>query len=461
MTKQNGFFSNVLALFDRAAAYTKHDVGLLQQIKFCNAVYRMHFPIEIDGHVEVIEAYRAEHSHHRLPTKGGIRYSANVSQDDVMALAALMTYKCAIVKVPFSGAKGAVCIDPARYTPRQLERITRRYTVELLRKDFIGPAVDVPAPDYGTGEREMAWIADTYKTLRPHEINALACVTGKPIAAHGIPGRVEATGRGVCHAIQECLGNAEDMKPLGLTAGLSGKRVVVQGLGKVGSHAARALQDSGAVVVGVSEIEGAIQARDGLDIDEVMRFRRERGSLIDYPGAESHADPAAVLGFDCDVLVLAALENQIDARNAGVVAAKIVAEGANGPIVSAAEPILRDRGVLVIPDIYANAGGVTVSYLEWLKNLHHVSFGRISSAPTAMPGAPGANPGLLPLDPTRSREGTELEYVRHTLANTMAIAYQEVRELWRSRELPDLRTAAFVLAIDMVAQSYEQQGIFP
>lgn len=456
-----GFFASVLALFDRAAVHTKHDPGLLDQIKYCNAVYRLRFPMEAeDGSVRVVEAFRAEHSHHRLPTKGGIRYSEHVSQDDVMALAALMTFKCALVKVPFGGAKGGIRINASEYTTAQLERITRRYTLELLRKEFLGPSVDVPAPDYGTGPREMAWIADTYQALRPHDVNALACVTGKPLAAHGIPGRTEATGRGVCHAIAECLSIAEDISPLGLTTGLSNKRIAIQALGNVGYHAAKTLQDSGAVIVGIAEREGAIYAKNGLDVDAVVAQRQERGSLLDYPGAQSFGDPSALFGFDCDVLVPAALEGQIHRGNAGQVRAKIIAEAANGPVTLEADHTLNERGVLLIPDVYANAGGVAVSYLEWLKNLHHVSFGRVS-APAAIGTIPANSAPLIPHPAAGPPKNIEWSYVRNALAQTMAIAYQEIRQLWRSRELPDLRTAAFVLAIDKIAEIYELQGIFP
>jgi glutamate dehydrogenase (NAD(P)+) len=409
----------------------------------------MRFPIRMaDGTVEVVEAFRAEHSHHRTPTKGGIRYSEDVTQDDVMALAALMTFKCALVKVPFGGAKGGVRVDPRACTLEQLERITRRYAAELLKKEFLGPAVDVPAPDYGTGPREMGWIADTYRMMRPNDLNGLACVTGKPLWQHGIPGRTEATGRGVCHAIEECVSVPEDMKELGLSPGLAGKRVVVQGLGNVGYHAAKSLQERGAVIVGVAEREGAVFAPDGLDVDALVESRRATGSLGRPPGSQSFDDPKACFGFDCEILVPAALEAQIHAGNAGVVRARIIAEGANGPVTPEAERILLDRGVLIVPDIYCNAGGVTVSYFEWLKNLNHVSFGRV---------------GLrMPVD--RERAGPsddELGLVRSALRDTMSFAYREIREFWRARATPSLRIAAFVLAIDKVAGPYEAVGVFP
>ncbi|MGD8862123.1 MAG: Glu/Leu/Phe/Val dehydrogenase [Myxococcales bacterium] len=445
--QDTGFFGQVLAQFERAAAYTSCSAGLLEQIISINGLYRMRFPVELeDGSVYVAEAFRAEHSQHRLPTKGGIRFSEDVTQDDVMALAALMTFKCVIVKVPFGGAKGGVRIDPHKYAATTMERVTRRYAAELVKKEFMGPAVDVPAPDYGTGEREMAWMADTYQSLRPKELNALACVTGKPLAMHGIPGRKEATGRGVFHAVEQAVDIEEDMRPLGLSRGLEGKRVAVQALGNVGYHAAHCLQEAGAVIVGLAEREGAIHDPGGLDVDAVVARRAEAGSILEVDCADHFGDPAAVFGLDCDILIPAALEGQIHEGNAGEVRAPMVVEGANGPVTPGGERILNERGVLLIPDIYANAGGVTVSYFEWLKNINHVSYGRIA-----------------PPDPTthRSVHQNELEYVRAALADTMSHSYVDIRELWRRRDLPDLRTAAFVLAIEKMTEIYETQGIWP
>ena len=270
-TKNLSFFETVLAFFDKAAAFTPHPPGLLEQIKYCNSVYKFKFPLRNDdGTMEIIQAYRVEHSHHKLPVKGGIRYSEMVNEDEVEALAALMTYKCAVVDVPFGGAKGGVSIEPRRYTPIQLERITRRYTAELVKKSFIGPGVDVPAPDYGTGPREMAWIVDTFAALHPGHLDALACVTGKPIAQGGVHGRTEATGRGVFFGIRQALSYAEDMRQLGLDPGVAGKRVVVQGLGNVGYHTAKFLQEAGARLVALAEYDGAIYNPAGLDIDTVQ-----------------------------------------------------------------------------------------------------------------------------------------------------------------------------------------------
>lgn len=374
---RQSFGESVSRYFDKAAALLQYPQGLLDQIKTCNSIYAVKFPIRTERGYEVVEGWRAEHSHHKLPVKGGIRYSELVDEQEVVALAALMTYKCAVMDGPFGGAKGGVKIDPKKYTVHELEQITRRYTAELIKKNFIGPGVDVPAPDYGTGAREMAWIADTYSAFHPGQIDALACVTGKNVSQGGIRGRLEATGRGVYFGLREACDVAEDMASLGLTRGLAGKRVVVQGLGNVGYYAAQFCQSGGAVIVGLAEYEGAIHNPAGLDVMDVMRHRRETGSILGFPGATDLPTSAAALELECDVLIPAALENQITEENAGRVKAKIVAEGANGPTTAAAEEILVSRGVMVLPDIFLNAGGVTVSYFEWLKNLSHVRFGRL------------------------------------------------------------------------------------
>src|SRR6195952_4638708 len=265
------FFGDVEKSFDKAAKFTNWDPGVLEQIKACNAVYRMKFPVRMDdGRIEVIEAYRVQHSHHKTPCKGGIRFSTEVNQDEVMALAALMTYKCAIVNVPFGGEKGGIKIYPKKYTPFEFKKIPRRYTSELVKKNFIGPGTDVPAPDYGTGEREMAWILDTYLSMRPGEVDALACVTGKPVTQGGVRGRREATGLGVFYGIREVCNMKDAMDKLGLHTGVEGKRVVVRGLGNVGYHAAKFFREGGAKVIGLAEFEGAITNPEGLNEEDVF-----------------------------------------------------------------------------------------------------------------------------------------------------------------------------------------------
>jgi glutamate dehydrogenase (NAD(P)+) len=473
MSKDSGFLSTVNRNFDRAAGFLDYPPGLLAQIRACNSVYRFQFPVRREGAAkgyDVIKAWRAEHSHHKLPVKGGIRFAPNADEDEVMALAALMTYKCAIVDVPFGGAKGAVRIDPRKTSPEQLERITRRYTAELVKKQFIGPGVDVPAPDYGTGPQEMSWIADTYSQMRPGEIDALACVTGKPVSQGGIRGRKEATGRGVFFGVREAFADPELVRALGLSPGLSGKRVVVQGLGNVGYHAARFLREGGAVIVGLAEYEGAIFSERGLDVDAVVAHRNETGRITGFPGARDLASSAAALELDCEVLVPAALENVLTSANAGALRARIVAEGANGPISAEGEEILRQKGVFVLPDMYLNAGGVTVSYFEWLKNLSHVRFGRLQKRfqelsagrmvhsieqATGKP-VPEADRDLVIHGPN------EEDLVNSGLEETMVQAYQQIRSVQLERSaVPDMRTAAFISAIDKIALSYMELGIFP
>jgi glutamate dehydrogenase (NAD(P)+) len=469
--QDRGFFRDVSRYFERAARYTEFSPGILEAVRACNGVYRIRFPVERDdGGIEVVEAYRVEHSHHRLPAKGGLRFSPDLDQDEVMALAALMTFKSALVNVPFGGAKGGIRIDPHAVSERFRERVTRRYTAELIKKNFIGPALDVPAPDYGTGEREMTWIVDTFQALNPTQLDAYACVTGKPISMHGIPGRREATGLGVYYGIRQAMAIAEDIKPLGLEPGLAGKRVVVQGLGNVGYHAAHFAQVEGnAVIVGIAEIEGGIHAPDGLDVDAVFRHRRETGSILDFPGAQNVGTSDEVLELDCDVLIPAALERQITTENAPRIRARMVAEAANGPVDPDAERILLERGVFLIPDIFLNSGGVTASYFEWVKNLSHISFARMTkrqqeiSHRRIVEMVEQVTGKSVSISDRRSltRGPNEIDFVYTALEETIAVAYEQIREVWKGRALPDLRTAAFLVAIERVGNCYLSQGIFP
>jgi glutamate dehydrogenase (NAD(P)+) len=465
------FFDQVNSNFNRAAALTDYSAGLLSQIKEINNVIHFTFPIKRDsGEIEVLHAWRAEHSHHMLPTKGGIRYAKMVNEDEVMALAALMTYKCAIVDVPFGGAKGGVKISAHEYSERELERITRRFTFELYKKNFIGPGLDVPAPDFATGPREMGWIADTYATLAPQDINGLGCVTAKPIQQGGIQGRTEATGRGVFYALREVCSLGRDMRPLDLSPGLEGKKVVVQGLGNVGYHTAKFLEeDGGAKIVGLVEYEGAISSPGGMKVEEVMAHRRETGSLLEFPGAQNldHRDEG--LELDCDILVPAALENAITMDNAPRIQAKIVAEAANGPVTAEASEHLHERGVMVVPDAFINAGGVTVSYFEWLKNLQHIRFGRMEKRfeekaarqiLNAIEHATGTSFSDSEINDF-ARAADEIDLVNSGLEETMVKAYNEIREIKQRHEGIDLRTASMVSAIDKIASVYKHRGLFP
>jgi glutamate dehydrogenase (NAD(P)+) len=380
-----------------------------------------------------------------------------------------MTYKCAVVDVPFGGAKGGVVVDPRNESVDFLERVTRRYTSELIRKRFIGPDVDVPAPDVGTGEREMGWIYDTYKVYGPDTLNALASVTGKALSVHGVGGRREATGLGAVIALEHFLANAEDTEPLGLGTGIAGKRIIVPGLGKVGLHAARAAIERDAIVVGVSVSDGGLYDEGGLDVESVLLHRSETGSLRGFRDARFFADPDLIVEEHCDILIPSALEHQITAENAPRIKAKVIVEAANGPVDAEADEILRQMGCLVLPDIYANAGGVVVSYFEWIKNLSHVSFermtrryqqianNRVLDVITRLTGKtlPPEDTALLLQAPN------EIDFVRTALENTMAISYEKIRNMWKRRDLPDLRTSAYLAAIERVADAYALEGIFP
>jgi glutamate dehydrogenase (NAD(P)+) len=464
------FFGAVSKSFDKAAKFTNWDPGILEQIKQCNAVYRMNFPVKIGDKIEVVKAYRVQHSHHKTPCKGGIRFSTAVNLDEVMALAALMTFKCAIVNVPFGGAKGGISIDPKKYTLYQLESITRRYTAELIKKNFIGPGTDVPAPDYGTGEREMAWILDTYTSMRPGEIDAAGCVTGKPVTQGGVRGRREATGLGVFYGIREVCKMPEVMKKLGLSTGVEGKRVVVQGLGNVGYHAAKFFREGGAKLICLAEHDGAVYNEDGLNEEDVFQFKKKNGTIKNYPGGKHIDTSAEALELECDILIPAALENVINGENAPRVKAKIIGEGANGPQTPEADEVFVAKGTLVVPDMYLNAGGVTVSYFEWLKNLSHVRYGRMEKRFTENLNAHIL--GTIEELTSKKVSQREREFIMHGpeeadlvysgLEETMITATHEIMNTWKSNpEIPDMRTAAYVVAINKVATSYAELGIFP
>lgn len=471
MTDQDySFFDSVVKSFDKAAKFTNWDPGILEQIKVCNSVYKMKFPVRVGDNIEVIEAYRVQHSHHKTPCKGGIRFSMEVNQDEVMALAALMTYKCAIVNVPFGGAKGGIKIDPKQYSLFDLEKITRRYTSELVKKNFIGPGTDVPAPDYGTGEREMAWILDTYVAMHPGEVDAAGCVTGKPVSQGGVRGRKEATGLGVFYGIREVCNMPEVMQRLALTIGISDKTVVVQGLGNVGYHSAKFFREAGAKVVAIAEWEGAIYCKEGLNEEEVFQHRKKTGSILHFPGAENLNRTNDALELECDILIPAALENVINSHNAPRIKAKIIGEAANGPLTPEADIILCNKKVLVVPDMYLNAGGVTVSYFEWLKNLSHVRYGRLGKR-----FSENMNKHILgtieELTGKKVNEAEkafiehgadEIDLVHSGLEETMITATREIMDIWLSNPaIPDMRTAAYILAINKVATSYAELGIFP
>ncbi len=468
------FRESVDLMFNRAAALMDLPPGLEEKIRVCNATYTVRFGVRLRGQIHTFTGYRSVHSEHMEPVKGGIRYALAVNQDEVEALAALMTYKCALVEAPFGGSKGGLCIDPRQYEEHELEQITRRFAYELAKRDLINPSQNVPAPDMGTGEREMAWMADQYARMNTTDINARACVTGKPLNAGGIAGRVEATGRGIQYALREFFRHPEDVKKAGMSGKLDGKRVIVQGLGNVGYHAAKFLsEEDGSRVIGIIERDGALYDPDGIDVEAVRQWIVKHGGVAGYPDATHTAEGGAVMEEECDILIPAALEGVINLTNADRIKAPLIIEAANGPVTAGADEILRKKGVVIIPDMYANAGGVTVSYFEWVKNLSHIRFGRMQRRQEEarhelivselerldryLADAWSMTPGFK----SKYLKGAdELELVRSGLDDTMRIAYQSMSEVWHDRaDVDDLRTAAYIVAIDRVSKSYRAKGL--
>jgi len=401
--------------FDFAAHKLNLDEGLWKILRYPTREIIVHIPVGMDdGRVEVFTGFRVQHSFARGPGKGGVRYSPDVTLDEVRALASWMTWKCAVVNIPFGGAKGGIIVDPKKLSKHELERLTRRYTAEL--SEFIGPEKDVPAPDMGTNEQTMAWMMDTYSMHMRQTVNAV--VTGKPISIGGSRGRREATGRGVMIVCDEAL------KKFGLTREQT--RVIVQGFGNVGSNSAQLMYDHGYKVVGVDELDGGLYNSNGINIDELMEYKQRNGSLVNFHGAEARP-PQSLLTEDCDILVPAATENVITSRNAADVKCKILCEGANGPTTAAADEILMDKKVFVIPDILANAGGVTVSYFEWVQD----------------------------------RQGYfwKESAINEQLEQIMTSAFEDVVRYAETHQVNN-RIAAYMLAIDRVAETIKQRGIY-
>jgi len=473
-SNEPSFRQSVDIMFNRAAALLDLPPGLEEKIRVCNSTYVVRFGVRLRGQIHTFTGYRSVHSEHMEPVKGGIRYALSVDQDEVEALAALMTYKCALVEVPFGGSKGGLCIDPRVWNEEELERITRRFAYELIKRDLINPSQNVPAPDMGTSEREMAWIADQYRRMATTDINARACVTGKPLNAGGIAGRVEATGRGIQFALREFFRHPEDVARAHLDGSLAGKRIIIQGLGNVGYHAAKFLsEDDDCRIVGIIERDGAILDPGGLPVERVKAHLNETGGVRGFPGAEYVADGMSVLTEDCDILIPAAMEGVINLANVHRIRAPLIVEAANGPITAGADEVLRGKGTVIIPDLFANAGGVTVSYFEWVKNLSHIRFGRLQRRQEEtrhhllveelerLSADRGLGWTLSPGFKEKYLRGAgELELVRSGLDDTMRGAYHAMREVWHGREdVHDLRIAAYIVAIQRVAASYRALGL--
>jgi len=463
------FRESVDLMVNRAMQYLQLPMGLPSEIIACDSVIKVQFPVKLsDGKYHIFTGWRAVHSDHRLPVKGGIRYSLSVNQNEVEALAALMTYKCAIVNVPYGGSKGGIQMNPRDYSEYELEKITRRFARELISKGYLSPSENVPAPDMGTGEREMSWIADVYKMLHPNDVNYLACVTGKPITNGGIRGRTEATGRGVQYVMREFFRHPDDVAKAGLDGGLDGKTIVIQGLGNVGYHTAKFIsEEDHAKIICVIERDGAVINENGINIQNLYDYIGEHRCVKGFPDARYEENGIACLEMECDILIPAALEGQITEDNAANINAKLIVEAANGPITYHGDEILRERGITVLPDAYVNAGGVTVSYFEWIKNLSHIRFGRmqrrldefrgerIIQALEEMTGKPV--PPDLKLDITQGAD--ELALVRSGLDDTMRLAYQEVRQVAEEKGIADFRTASYVVALQKIATTHMVMGI--
>ena len=471
---QISFRESVDTMYERAASLLDLKPGIEKKIRVCNSTYTVRFGVRLNGKIQTFTGYRSVHSEHMEPVKGGIRYAKSVNQNEVEALAALMTYKCALVEIPFGGAKGGLCIDPREFEDHELELITRRFAYELVKRNLIHPSQNVPAPDMGTGEREMAWIADQYTRMNTTDINGRACVTGKPINAGGIAGRIEATGRGIQYALREFFRHPKDRAAAGLKGNLEGKNIIIQGLGNVGYHASHFLStEDGALITAIIERNGALLNSKGMNVDKVYAHKEETGSVKGCKEGKFVKDGALVLENECDILIPAAIEGVINMGNAKNIKASLIIEAANGPVTAEADDVLRSKGCVIIPDMYANAGGVTVSYFEWVKNLSHIRFGRMRRKQEESRQRLLINELIRIMGEMDSkakltegfinnylRGAGEIELVRSGLDDTMCTAYQSMREVWHARkDVEDLRVAAYLVAIERIAKSYQTKGL--
>ena len=465
----NNFLLDTNRYVNKALKYSELSEDLAKKIITCNSTYTVRFGVRLRGQIYTFEGWRSVHSEHMEPTKGGIRFDMDTHAEEVEALAALMSYKCAIINVPYGGSKGGLKIDPTQWESRELEKITRRFAQELIKRDLISPSMNVPAPDIGTSSKEMAWIADEYRKIHPADINGSACVTGKPPSKNGLVGREEATGRGVQYIVREFFRNSDLLKLVKLDNDLSTKSFILQGLGNVGYHLSKFLtEDDGVKLIGISEFNGGIYNEDGINVEHAKKYFTKHNSFENYPKATFIKDSSLLLKRKCDILIPAARENVITEKNAEDISAKLIVEAANGPISYKGNQILNRKKIFVIPDILANGGGVAVSYFEWVKNLRHIRFGRLEKrrnqiqlnnlieAIESMTGK--TMPAKYKSNFHNGIE--EIDLIRSGLDDMMIDGFQNVKkEFLKTDKIPDFRTAAFKAAIEKIALSYDFIGL--
>ena len=467
LDKKPSFLENVNMMVNDTLNHIDVDPNIAKILKTCRSVLQVKFPIKIKGEIKIFHGWRAVHSNHRLPVKGGLRFANNVNQEEVEALASLMTFKCAVVDVPFGGAKGGLLIDPQKYDEESLEKITKKFARELIRRGYLSPARDVPAPDVGTSQREMGWILDAYKSLRPDDINHMACVTGKSVDHGGIKGRLEATGRGVCEALKEFFRHPKEVQRAGVNKELSDQNIIIQGFGNVGCNSAKALFQNGAKIIGIAEKDGGIFNDKGIDIMELEKYQLENNTILNFPTTKTIKNSADLLSYDCDILIPAALENVISLDNADNIKAKIICEAANGPITYRADQRLRENGKIIIPDIYANAGGVTVSYFEWIRNTSHIRMGRLNKryeehrGEAILKAIEQVSPNKLSKDIINKLVygANEEDIIASGLEDTMRLAFQEILEMREKYNLDNYRMATYAIAVKKIEKSYLELGI--
>ena len=467
LDKKPTFLENVDMMINDAIEHINIDQDISKILRTCRSVIQLKFPLKIKGKIEIFYGWRAVHSSHRLPVKGGLRYSTNVNQEEIEALAALMTFKCAVVDVPFGGAKGGLLIDPKKYDEESLEKITKKFARELIRRGFLSPARDVPAPDVGTSQKEMGWILDAYKSLRPDDINHVACVTGKSVNHGGIKGRIEATGRGVCEALKEFFRHPDEVRKAGINPNLNDQKIIIQGFGNVGLNSAKSLFENGSTIIGIAEKDGGIFNEKGINIIELEKYKLENNTILDFPNSKKITPSKELLTFDCDILIPAALENAITLENVDKIKAKVICEAANGPISYRADKKLNNKGVIIIPDIYANAGGVTVSYFEWIRNISHIRMGRLNKryeehrGEAIIKAINKISKNNLPQDMINQLVygANEEDIIASGLEDTMRVAFQEILKMKFKFNLNNYRMAAYAIALKRIEKSYLELGL--